>query len=157
MSRMTDDIASRVHPISISSANCVAVTGMSWSWVTRFARAHGVPIWRIGTRKQLIPAASLLAAMERVAAEATPARELTVEEEVEKIKAEITAAVHGNGAPKVSRQSRLRSPAVTRELTFQEELAALEARVTAAMHEEARAQADGRPRPRRATRQRPTR
>lgn len=65
-----NSIARHAQPITISSANCLALTGMSWSWVTRFARAHGVPIWRVGSRKQVIPGAPLLAAME--AANAAP-------------------------------------------------------------------------------------
>jgi hypothetical protein len=88
-------LATRVHPLSISSANCVAVTGMSWSWVTRFAREHGVPLWRVGARKQLIPAAQLVAAMERVASEATTTRELSFQEELAAIEAKVTAAMLG--------------------------------------------------------------
>jgi hypothetical protein len=98
MPKHDDDLrsmVSRAQPLSISSANCVALTGMSWSWVTRFAREHGVPLWRVGARKQLIPAAQLVAAMERVAAEASPTRELTVEEELAAIKAKVTAAMLG--------------------------------------------------------------
>jgi hypothetical protein len=68
---------------------------MSWSWVTRFAREHGVPLWRVGARKQLIPAAQLVAAMERVASEATTTRELTFQEELAAIEAKVTAAMLG--------------------------------------------------------------
>jgi hypothetical protein len=89
-------VVSRAQPLSISSANCVALTGMSWSWVTRFAREHGVPLWRVGARKQLIPAAQLVAAMERVAAEAPTARPLTMAEEIAAAREAISAAVHGN-------------------------------------------------------------
>ena len=61
-------ITQRVNAIAISSANCVAVVGMSWSWCIRFARAHDVPIWRVGDRKQLINAHAFEAALARVAA-----------------------------------------------------------------------------------------
>lgn len=61
-------ILAQAQPLAVSSANCVALTGMSWSWVTRFARAQGVPIWRVGARKQLIPAGPLAEALARVAA-----------------------------------------------------------------------------------------
>ena len=71
----------KVVPISISSANCVAATGMSWSWVMRFAHEHNVPIWRVGTRKQLVAAIPLLAALERAAVRAD-ASVLTFEDEL---------------------------------------------------------------------------
>lgn len=80
------------QPIAVSSANCIAITGMSWTWVLRFARAHSVPLWRVGTRKQLVPAAALAAAMERVAASAQP---LSYEDEVEAMKAEIAREMRG--------------------------------------------------------------
>jgi hypothetical protein len=53
------------EPITISARNAEASTGMSWTWVRRFARAHGVPILHVGSRKQLVPAGELLAAMRR--------------------------------------------------------------------------------------------
>lgn len=77
--------------VTISADNCDAVTGMSWDWVTRFARTHDVPIWRVA-RKYLIPAAPLTAAIERAAAQMSPA---SVAEEVARIKAEITAQIRG--------------------------------------------------------------
>jgi hypothetical protein len=75
------------QPIAISAANCVEMTGMSWTWVTRFARAHDVPIWRVA-RKHLVPAQRLLAALESAAAELAP---VCPSDEVERLKAEIAA------------------------------------------------------------------
>lgn len=83
-----DNAHTLAQPITIGSANCVAVTGMSWKWVTRFAQAHGVPVWRVGSRKQLIPAAPLAEAMARAAAEAQP---LTFHDEVEAFVAGVAA------------------------------------------------------------------
>ncbi len=59
------------QPIMISATNCEAFTGMSWDWITRFARAHGVPVWRLA-RKHTIPAGALAAALARAAAAAPP-------------------------------------------------------------------------------------
>lgn len=87
-----NDNAVLARPIAISSANCVAVTGMSWSWVIRFARAHGVPVWRVGTRKQLVPAAPLAEALERAAASAAP---LSYEDEVEAYRRETIRKMQG--------------------------------------------------------------
>jgi multidrug resistance efflux pump len=53
--------------ISISAENCKAATGMSWSWVLRFAQAHGVQVRKLA-RKHLVSARELEAAMDRVAA-----------------------------------------------------------------------------------------
>lgn len=90
--RPANDNAVRAHPLAVSSANCVDMTGMSWTWIVRFARAQGVPVWRVGTRKQLVPAAALLAAMERAAADALPA---SFDDEVEAFKAEIARKMRG--------------------------------------------------------------
>jgi hypothetical protein len=84
-------ITRQVEPLTISSANCLAVTGMSWAWVTRFARSHGVPVWRVGTRKQLVPGAPLAAAMARAAAAVEPPRELSYAEEIARVEANIAA------------------------------------------------------------------
>lgn len=66
-----------VYAVTVSSKTCLDTIGMSWHWAIRFCRAHGVPIWRIAERKQLIPVAPLMAAMARVAAQPEPPRELT--------------------------------------------------------------------------------
>jgi hypothetical protein len=84
----------RPMPIAISSANCVAMTGMSWSWVTRFARANGVAIWRVGVRKQLIPGAALAEAMQRVAATAP---ELSLDDACAAYEAELIARMRKLG------------------------------------------------------------
>ena len=67
------------HAITITSANCTAVTGMSWKWLRRFARANGVPVWRL-SRRSAIPARQLFEAMEAAAAEQEPA---TLDQRVE--------------------------------------------------------------------------
>lgn len=87
-------ITQRVNAIAISSINCVAVTGMSWSWCIRFARAHDVPIWRVGERKQLINAHAFETALARVAADRALGP-MTVESERERIRAEIRAELRG--------------------------------------------------------------
>jgi hypothetical protein len=83
-----------ITPISVSAANCVAVTGMSWSWVLRFARENGVEVWRVGARKQVVSGPQLAAAMARVK-NLAPARELTDEELLEESRREILAALRG--------------------------------------------------------------
>ena len=55
------------YVLTISPANSIAATGLQWQFAKRFAREHGVPIWTVG-RKSVIPAAALLAALERAAA-----------------------------------------------------------------------------------------
>jgi hypothetical protein len=55
-------------PGTISSRTCLDATGMGWAWCRRFAAANGVPCWRVGERKVVIPLAPLMAAVERVAA-----------------------------------------------------------------------------------------
>lgn len=84
-------IARHAQPITISSANCLALTGMSWSWVVRFARAHGVPIWRVGSRKQVIPGPQLAAAMEAANAAAGQAEPLTADDECARLEREFQA------------------------------------------------------------------
>ena len=80
-------ITQRVNAIAISSANCVAITGMSWTWCLRFARAHDVTVWRVGERKQLISAHAFEAALQRVAAERPP---VTEADELARLRAEFT-------------------------------------------------------------------
>jgi len=58
-------------PHAIGPANCEFAIGAPWRWVRDFARAHGVPMWRVGA-KTVIPAAPLLAALEREAARTQP-------------------------------------------------------------------------------------
>jgi hypothetical protein len=69
-----------IQPLTIGASNCVLAVGMSWQWVLRFARAHGVPIFRVGDRKQLVSAAPLLAAL-AAHVEAGAQRELSPAEE----------------------------------------------------------------------------
>lgn len=76
------DMAKHALPITISSANCVALTGLSWKWVTRFCREHGVPMLAVGVRKRVVPGAALAAAMQRVAATRPPQRPLSDAEEM---------------------------------------------------------------------------
>ncbi len=78
------------QPIAVSCENCVAMTGMSWKWCVRFARANDVPLWRIGPRKHVIPAAPLAAALERAAVAQPPT---STADEVAQLKAQIAAAL----------------------------------------------------------------
>ena len=71
--------------LTISASTAQTITGMSWQWCCRFARAHGVTILRVGERKQLIPANELMAAISRVAAEHAPQRELSEAEMAERL------------------------------------------------------------------------
>ena len=79
------------QPIMISSSNCELLLGVSWRWLTRFARAHSVPMWQLGSRR-FVPAAPLAAALERAAAHADPA---SVAGEVARLKAELAAEFRG--------------------------------------------------------------
>jgi hypothetical protein len=76
-------------PITISAKNCEQLVGMSWPWVRRFAAANGVPCWRVGNRKHLIPVAPLMAALARASATATPARELSDVERLAALRAKL--------------------------------------------------------------------
>lgn len=70
-------------PITIGTRNCEQMTGVSWRWVRDHAAELGVPVWRVGGQrgKSMIPAAQLLAALERIAEREPPPRERTDEEE----------------------------------------------------------------------------
>lgn len=84
---------SDVGPITISAENCVSMTGMSWDWITRFARVHDVPVWRVA-RKHLIPAPQLSAALQRAATAAAP---VTTADEAARLEAEISAKLRKLG------------------------------------------------------------
>lgn len=51
-------------PVLIGPRNCEACTGLPWRSVRDNARAMGVPVLLVG-RKAAVPAAALLAALER--------------------------------------------------------------------------------------------
>ena len=76
-----------IAPITIGPANAVGMTGVSWRWLRDNAARLGVPIWRVGG-KSMIPAAPLLHALEREAAQEEP-HELTDEEERQRLRAEL--------------------------------------------------------------------
>lgn len=78
---------SSVAPITIGPSNAVEMTGVSWRWLRDNAGRLGVPIWRVGG-KSVIPAAPLLQALEREAAQQEP-RELTDEEERQKLRSQL--------------------------------------------------------------------
>lgn len=59
------------HALTISRLNCEQLIGLRWPHTKRFAAANNVPLWRVG-KKTLIPAAPLLAALERAAAASAP-------------------------------------------------------------------------------------
>lgn len=73
-----------IIPITIGPRNAVEMTGLSWRWLRDNAARLRVPVWRVGG-KSMIPAAPLLAALELEAAAQEP-RELTDEEEREKLR-----------------------------------------------------------------------
>lgn len=83
--------------LTISSGNSVSATGLSFAFWKRFARAHDVPVLRVGTRKLLIPAAPLLAAIHRVAEQAQPERELSDDEEKELIRQRLGLKLAADG------------------------------------------------------------
>ena len=72
-----------IAPITIGPGNAVGMTGVSWRWLRDNAGRLGVPIWRVGG-KSMIPAASLLPALEHEAAR-HEAREFSDEEEHERL------------------------------------------------------------------------
>ena len=78
---------STIAPITIGPGNAVGMTGVSWRWLRDNAERLGVPIWRVGG-KSMIPAAPLLRALERVAAQHEP-RELTDEEERQRLRSQL--------------------------------------------------------------------
>jgi hypothetical protein len=81
--RLQDAIA----PLTIGPANAAGMTGVSWRWLRDNAERLGVPIWRVGG-KSMIPAAPLLRALEREAAQQEP-RELTDEEERQRLRSQL--------------------------------------------------------------------
>src|SRR4029077_15074275 len=75
-----------IAPITIGPGNAVGMTGVSWRWLRDNAGRLGVPIWRV-RGKSMIPAAPLLRALEREAAQEP--RELTDEEERQRLRGEL--------------------------------------------------------------------
>lgn len=59
----TTEVPLLSQAISVSSRNCEEVVGKSWDWTLGFARAHGVPVARLGRRVTLILARELLVAL----------------------------------------------------------------------------------------------
>lgn len=51
--------------LTITSRNCMAVTGMAWQRVLRFAREHDVPVLQLSARTTAINGAAFMAALER--------------------------------------------------------------------------------------------
>jgi hypothetical protein len=49
--------------ISITSANCLAVTGLPWRWVLGWAKGHGVQVKKPGKRRLLLMAHELQLAL----------------------------------------------------------------------------------------------
>ncbi|HMJ13976.1 MAG TPA: hypothetical protein VK524_21310 [Polyangiaceae bacterium] len=78
-------------PLTIGPGNAIDMTGMPWRWLRENAPRLGVPIWRVGG-KGVIPAAALLQALEREAARQKPPRELTDEEECERLRGSLGLA-----------------------------------------------------------------
>jgi hypothetical protein len=76
-----------ISPITIGPGNAVGMTGVSWRWLRDNARRLGVPIWHVGG-KSMIPAAALLRALERAAAQQEP-HELTDEEERQRLRSQL--------------------------------------------------------------------
>lgn len=76
-----------ISPITIGPRNAVDMTGVSWRWLRDNAQRLGVPIWRVAG-KSMIPAAPLLRALEREAAQQEP-RALTDEEERERLRRQL--------------------------------------------------------------------
>lgn len=76
-----------IGPITIGPRNAVEMTGVSWRWLRDNAARLGVPIWRVGG-KSVIPAAPLLQALEREAAQQAP-RVLTDEEERQRLRSQL--------------------------------------------------------------------
>lgn len=76
-----------VSPITIGPRNAVEMTGLSWRWLRDNAERLGVALWRVGG-KSMIPAAPLLEALEREAAQ-RESRELTDEEERQRLRYEL--------------------------------------------------------------------
>ena len=76
-----------IAPITIGPGNAVGMTGVPWRWLRDNAGRLGVPIWRVGG-KSVIPAAPLLQALEREAAQQEP-RELTDEEERQRLRGQL--------------------------------------------------------------------
>jgi hypothetical protein len=81
-----------LQPLTITSTNCRQMAGVSWEWLTTFARGHGVPIWRVGGRR-LIHVPPLAAALQAASAAATP---LTLADEAARWQAEITEKFRGH-------------------------------------------------------------
>jgi len=76
-----------IAPITIGPSNAVGMTGVSWRWLRDNAGRLGVPIWRVGG-KSMIPAAPLLRALEREAAQQEP-HELTDDEERQRLRSQL--------------------------------------------------------------------
>jgi hypothetical protein len=76
-----------IAPITIGPGNAVGMTGVSWRWLRDNAGRLGVPIWRIGG-KSMIPAAPLLRALEREAAQ-QESREPTDEEVRQRLRSQL--------------------------------------------------------------------
>ena len=66
-------------PITIGAGNAVLMSGLSFAKCLKIAEAHSVPIYRVGTRKRVIDARALLAAIERASAETPAGSERTYE------------------------------------------------------------------------------
>lgn len=75
-----------IVPLTIGPGNAVGMTGVSWRWLRDNAERLGVPIWRVGG-KSMIPAAPLLRALEREAAQEP--RELTDEQERQRLRSQL--------------------------------------------------------------------
>lgn len=88
---MTTPPEQQAQPIAISASNCESMVGASWKWVTRFAREHGVPTWRVGGRR-FVAAAPLAAAMQQAASSALTR---TQADRVALMKAEIARELRG--------------------------------------------------------------
>lgn len=73
--------------LTVGRENAQSVTGLSWEQCLRFARAHGVSVFKLSHKSLVIPAKPLFAAMERVWAEgAAPS---TFADELAAAKAEV--------------------------------------------------------------------
>jgi hypothetical protein len=85
----TDKTAmSSIVPFTIAPGNAREALGLPWRWCRDFARRAGVPIWHVGG-KSAIPAAQLVAALERAAALQAPLREPTDAERLAALRAKL--------------------------------------------------------------------
>lgn len=61
-------------PLTVTRDNALTVTGMSWREVLRYARTHGVPVFKISRNRSAVDGVRLISAMNRDVVARNPTR-----------------------------------------------------------------------------------